>query len=250
MKKILLIVGIFTTMFVHAQNGRVGIGTSSPDASAALEVSSANKGFLAPRVALQSATDKVTIPNPATGLMVYNTNNGTNVDANYLYWWDGAKWVRPITDMQTVGTTPPQVISWIFSVAGEPGSVHLIQPNIIHTVGPFTVSSSGWYLMNFRMYFMTTFGTAPASDTEMPLAKVWFVVSQSASTTSMDEGQLFDSRFYISESQVNPNTSPFLYLQAGRQYYIKYRAETSLTPANKINIYVSKERRAVLQQFK
>lgn len=54
--------------------GSVGIGTSAPDASAGLEVNFTNCGFLPPRVALTSPTDAITIPSPATGLVVYNTN--------------------------------------------------------------------------------------------------------------------------------------------------------------------------------
>ena len=56
----------------HAQTG-VGIGTSSPDASAALDISSGSKGVLYPRVALTAATDNQTVPAPATGLVVFNT---------------------------------------------------------------------------------------------------------------------------------------------------------------------------------
>lgn len=59
---------------------QVGIGTNTPDPSAVIEIQSApgkTGGFLPPRVNLQSATDGVTIPAPATGLMVYNTNTGT-----------------------------------------------------------------------------------------------------------------------------------------------------------------------------
>lgn len=57
--------------------GNVGIGTSAPDASAALEIRSANQGLLPPRVTLISETDNLTITNPATGLSVYSFQNGT-----------------------------------------------------------------------------------------------------------------------------------------------------------------------------
>ena len=60
------------------KDGHVGIGTLSPDASSALEIRS-GKGFLPPRVDLQSETDAVTISTPANGLMVYN--KGTNIEA-------------------------------------------------------------------------------------------------------------------------------------------------------------------------
>lgn len=52
----------------HAQN--IGIGTTQPDASAALDISSSNKGLLIPRIDLSIAAPAA----PATGLMVFNTN--------------------------------------------------------------------------------------------------------------------------------------------------------------------------------
>ncbi|MDQ0068155.1 hypothetical protein [Chryseobacterium lathyri] len=60
---------------VVTSQGSVGIGTIAPNTSSALEVNSANRGFLPPRVTLTSATDATTIPTPATGLTVYNLGN-------------------------------------------------------------------------------------------------------------------------------------------------------------------------------
>jgi len=71
MKTKLMAVVIFLSSFTFAQ---IGIGTSIPDQSSVLELSSSNKGFLPPRVGLTSATDATTIPTPANGLVVYNTN--------------------------------------------------------------------------------------------------------------------------------------------------------------------------------
>lgn len=59
---------------IFAQN--VGINTQQPDPSAALDIVGTDKGLLIPRVSLQSLTDNATIPNPATALLVYNTNAG------------------------------------------------------------------------------------------------------------------------------------------------------------------------------
>ena len=52
----------FSCLMAFAQ---VGIGTETPEASSALDVSSTNKGFLAPRM---STTQRVAIQNPAQGL--------------------------------------------------------------------------------------------------------------------------------------------------------------------------------------
>ena len=59
---------LFSILGVHAQTG---IGTTTPDASAKLEISSTSKGFLAPRM---TSVQKATISTPANGLLVYQTD--------------------------------------------------------------------------------------------------------------------------------------------------------------------------------
>lgn len=103
MKKSIYI-SIFT--FVCTSNivlGQVGIGTQTPDASAVLDVVAANKGFLAPQVALTATNlwaPLVAPVSPATladneGMLVYNTNTTitpiVGVTPGY-YFWDGAAW--------------------------------------------------------------------------------------------------------------------------------------------------------------
>lgn len=83
----------------------VGIGTSTPDPSALLELLSTNKGLLIPRVALQSNTDVVTIPAPAVSLLVYNTNPAMTNGALGFWYWDGTFWVQALGPM---GPTGPQ----------------------------------------------------------------------------------------------------------------------------------------------
>jgi hypothetical protein len=54
--------------------GKVGVGTSTPAASAAMEVSSADKGFLPPRMTM---FQMLAIANPANGLIVFCTTDNT-----------------------------------------------------------------------------------------------------------------------------------------------------------------------------
>lgn len=70
MKKLLLTITLLLSATIYSQ---VGIGTSSPNPSAMLDVFATNKGILVPRVALASSIDQITIPSPATGLLAYNT---------------------------------------------------------------------------------------------------------------------------------------------------------------------------------
>ena len=99
-KQILFIIGLFLSMHLFAQTG---IGTSTPDASAKLDVSSLTQGFLPPRVTLTGINDNTTIKNsagnsitPATGLLVYNTGNNVGLAAGY-YYWNGNAWATIAT---------------------------------------------------------------------------------------------------------------------------------------------------------
>jgi len=68
MKNILLITFVLLSAAIKAQ---VGIGTTSPNTSAALDITSTTAGLLLPRV---TAAQKGLISTPATGLMVYQTD--------------------------------------------------------------------------------------------------------------------------------------------------------------------------------
>ena len=68
-----------------AQNIGISSNGQTPDASAMLDIVSASKGLLIPRVALVSQTDAVTIPNPATSLLIYNSIGAGLSPAGYYY---------------------------------------------------------------------------------------------------------------------------------------------------------------------
>jgi len=76
---------LFISMSCFAQNAKVGIGTITPDNSAALDITSTTSGVLLPRM---TTLQQNAIINPAEGLMVYNTDNdGINVFSNG-YWYN------------------------------------------------------------------------------------------------------------------------------------------------------------------
>lgn len=84
-KKTFLLAAAF--MVCTQVNSQVGIGTETPNASAALEISSTNKGLLLPRM---STSQRNAIVSPATGLLVYdNTLKG-------FYGYDGANWTQDV----------------------------------------------------------------------------------------------------------------------------------------------------------
>jgi hypothetical protein len=68
---------------VYATNNNVGIGTTTPVATAKLEITSTTQGFLPPRM---TTTQINAIASPAEGLIVYNTT------LHELCFYDGTSW--------------------------------------------------------------------------------------------------------------------------------------------------------------
>ena len=80
-KKILPLIVAFFTYF--QSSAQLGIGTTVPDNSAALDISSTNKGLLIPRV-----TQANRPANPATGLMIFQTDGTAG-----FYFYSGSAWL-------------------------------------------------------------------------------------------------------------------------------------------------------------
>ena len=85
MKKNIVLTTLAFCIFTSNLFAQVGIGTTAPNASAMLDITSTNKGLLIPRVNLISLTDATTIANPLTSLLVYNTNSGLTGGSGYYY---------------------------------------------------------------------------------------------------------------------------------------------------------------------
>lgn len=84
---------------IFSTTAQVGIGTTEPDPSAALEIDSDSGGFLPPRM---TTAKRDAISNPARGLMIYNT------DEDCINFWNHAQW------MSLCGEKPK------FKVCGDP----------------------------------------------------------------------------------------------------------------------------------
>lgn len=85
---------------------QVGIGTTTPDASAMLDVQAINKGMLIPRM---SATQRLTISSPASGLLVYD------LDSASMFVYSGAwKKLTAISNLASLipGSAAGDVLVW------------------------------------------------------------------------------------------------------------------------------------------
>jgi hypothetical protein len=122
---------------------QTGIGTTTPNASAKLDVFSTNKGFLPPRVTLTSTSDATTIASPAEGLLVYNLGS-VGLQAGY-YYWNGANWATIAT-----ATSAGNGVTSMDMVKLYGKTYSAASGDIAHANGfSFTVPVSGRYLFDF-----------------------------------------------------------------------------------------------------
>ena len=95
---------ILTLLVKHNLKAQVGIGTTMPDESAILHLNHTKKGLLLTSIALTSSTDNVTIPSPATGLLIWNNGTG-GLTPTGLYYWNGLQWMILSTGLSTTSST-------------------------------------------------------------------------------------------------------------------------------------------------
>lgn len=82
MKKVIVILVLIT----QCAFSQVGINTITPDTSSALDIVSTQAGILIPRM---TQSDRDLIASPATGLLIYQTDN-----ASGFYYYDSTTWVH------------------------------------------------------------------------------------------------------------------------------------------------------------
>ena len=107
MKKITLITLMLLTALSYAQ---VGINTNTPDASSALEIESTTGGILIPRM---TETQRDAIASPASGLMIYQTDQDFG-----FYFYNGTQW----TSVGMSGPQGPQGIQGPTGATGNTGA--------------------------------------------------------------------------------------------------------------------------------
>ncbi|MFN8286019.1 MAG: hypothetical protein U0V74_04660 [Chitinophagales bacterium] len=90
----------------------VGIGTPNPDPSSILDLTSANKGFLAPRL---TSAQRLAIAAPAQGLLVFDVTVG-------CYYFFNAGWVSLCQFSGPTGATGPIGITGLTGATGPQGT--------------------------------------------------------------------------------------------------------------------------------
>ncbi len=131
-------------------NAQVGIGTTTPNASSVLDVSSAKKGFLPPRLTSQ-ARDSIVLP--ANGLMVWCTNCAPSGELDI---YNGAEWQTAAGDTAAVGPSPYSLnigdsyLGGVLAYIYQPGDLEYVAGEIHGIVA--TQSDIGSYIANNTVY--------------------------------------------------------------------------------------------------
>ena len=145
--KLFLLLAIVSLSSAYSQ---VGIGTTTPHASAALDIESTNKGFLPPRM---TTAQRDAISSPAEGLLIYNLENGCLEFWNDNYWvsaCDGAAQPGPTADCATSGFIPPYLTA--------------DQTEIVDVTNP--VTGDTWMDRNLGAYTADRSTPGPAGGTD------------------------------------------------------------------------------------
>lgn len=143
---LLFVIGIFSA------TAQVGINNTTPDASSALDITSTDGGILIPRMTL---AERDLIPSPATGLMIFQTDNTPG-----FYYFEGTwkpftgddNWVLSADNIYNantgnvgVGTSTPTAKLHVEAVTSGPPTVILTHgfETAGTSVSPFTTLESG-----------------------------------------------------------------------------------------------------------
>jgi hypothetical protein len=128
---------------------QVGVNTTTPNPSAALDINSSDKGIMLPKVALTGTNDITTISaTQATGLLVYNTatTTGSVRVTPGFYYWNGSSWRRFRNQGYTTNYEQTAAVT-----ASTNNLTYVILPGL--DTGNITVPFSGTYQIRLEAYY-------------------------------------------------------------------------------------------------
>jgi hypothetical protein len=231
---------IICKSIVLTSYAQVGVGTTTPDNSAMLDVSAVSRGFLPPRL---SQTQILAIQNPAAGLIVYNTFFNKPVYFNGTIW----KFFNDSTMVIKIGD----------AVGG--GIVFYIDGTGLHGLIAATADQSngiGWGCYLTSISTGTAIGTGmantnaivaqPCGSTVTTAAKMCDTLSLNGYTDwylpSKDElnqmylkksviGGFVNSAYWSSSEAIGPDAAYYQFFTNGSQYYANKNVNTNAVRA-------------------
>lgn len=176
------------------------VGTTTPDASAQLDISSTTKGVLLPRL---TTTQRNAIANPATGLMIFNTTDSTvqvNTGTTNAPVWISAR-AGDVTNISLVNPTSPAgktVGQMVYNTNGASGL----------PIGPVYWDGSKWVAVGSNTNTVEAFtnGTPPVAPYLTGTTGVVYTDTASASPT-LGNQYIWNGSSFV--SYTSPNATAF-----------------------------------------
>ena len=194
-----LLAVVLLTATTYAQ---VGVGTTTPDASSALDITSTTKGLLIPRM---TETQRDAISSPATGLMIYQTDGTVG-----FYYYNGSSWVEVAATSKTysVNTFYAELGGYVIEVNsdGTHGLVVAMQDQ----------GTSKWYEANDLL------SNASNHDTNGAKFKDWRLPTKRElnlmyAVYSNGNGASLNANYYWSSTEFDGNNAWTQYFSNGGQ---------------------------------
>ena len=206
MKKVIFLFAFFCVVNnIKAQS--VGIGTTTPNANAALEIKSNNKGVLMPRL---STTARNSMTNVAKGMLVYDTTNAA------FYYHDGGKWL-PISQSNS-----DSLLTYTYpGIAPTIANMTLNQD--IFTSGVYgTLYDNGGAAGNYANNCDDAYTVLPSSDTFVALIKVDVIEMNIESP--YDYLEIFSTSDYKHKQLFTGNRTGTFYFNGGYGLEFRFRS--------------------------
>lgn len=163
---LILFIGISSsiaqTNMTKIKDGTISGTSATPNLGVILELESANKGFLAPRLTTQQR-DAITIANRVDGLLIYNKTTGC-----FNYWSEAQD-----TWLSMCGTPPPAVFEITSAQCNAIKAEGVFKQGVFLTASnylsvPVTVTQHGTYeitALTDNGYYFSAKGTFPSAGT-------------------------------------------------------------------------------------
>ncbi|MFD0963541.1 hypothetical protein [Pseudofulvibacter geojedonensis] len=167
---------IICLLTTHLMFSQVGIGTTTPNASAALEIESTDSGILIPRMT-QAQRDAITVSAATTGLLIYQTDNTPG-----FYYYTGTVW-SPFggtdTDWTVVGNDMHNANTGNVGVGNTAPSAKF------HVTGSTVVGSAGGLTTLYSNDFSsgTVTSVAGGANTCVGGTSVWHISATSVNAS-------------------------------------------------------------------
>ena len=162
-------IALSLSLFENA-NAQIGIGTSSPDSSSLLDLSSTTKGLLVPRM---TTIEQLALINPAIGLTIFNTTTRqieTNVGSSLGgVFWTGVN----VGSTASEGTNTTTFATTKFVLDNTNHFNSITSNSVVETVSvtdivlpDMTITpKAGTYLVSFNSEYTNTPTTIPSTTT-------------------------------------------------------------------------------------